>query len=363
MRIHLVESFFTGSHSQWAKQFKARSGHEIHLIQLPGRFWKWRMQAAAPVLAEKSNQLDIPDAYLCSDMLNLPEFRAFLSEERRSIPVYLYMHENQITYPWSAQDEDISKERDHTYGLINFKSCISAEKIFFNSLYHKTSFLGSIPAFLHRFPDRTLQAYLSVVEQKSHVLPIGMDLPVAYKKRQSKPKTPVILWNHRWEYDKGANEFFNILFMIKEKGIHFRLIVCGEKGRNFPDIFNEARKRLSEEILHWGYADDRKMYLSLLEQADVIPVCSRQDFFGISVVEAISHGVYPLLPDRLAYPEHIPPSLQEEYLYQTKEELIQRLSSYLLRPKSISKELFSAVSNYRWDKIINQYDQAFMKKK
>lgn len=363
MQIHLIESFFTGSHSQWARQLKAKSGHEIHLIQLPGRFWKWRMQASAAVLADKSNQLDMPDAYLCTDMTNVAEFRAFLSEERRSLPIYLYMHENQITYPWSAQDEDISKERDHTYGLINFKSCINAERIFFNSLYHKTSFLESLPDFLHRFPDRTLQAYLSVIEQKSEVLPIGLELPDAYTQRQKAFEPPVILWNHRWEYDKGANEFFNILFKIKENGINFRLIVCGEKGRISPEIFKEAHNRLSEEILHWGYADDRNMYLSLLERADVLPVCSYQDFFGISVVEAIAHGVFPLLPDRLAYPEHIPPTLHKEHLYQTSEDLIQRLSTYLLRPKSISKELLSAVSKYSWNKIISQYDQAFIQKK
>ena len=35
------------------------------------------------------------------------------------IPIVMYFHENQITYPWSPNDRDIIKERDHHYGFIN----------------------------------------------------------------------------------------------------------------------------------------------------------------------------------------------------------------------------------------------------
>ena len=46
-----------------------------------------------------------------------------------------------------------------------------------------------------------------------------------------------------------------------------------------------------------------KKYLKILSEADIIVSTAIHEFFGISVVEAIAAGAYPLLPKRLAYPE------------------------------------------------------------
>jgi hypothetical protein len=91
----------------------------------------------------------------------------------------------------------------------------------------------------------------------------------------------------------------------------------------------------------------------------VYPVTAIQDFFGISVVEAIEHGNFPLLPDRLAYPEHIPAALKEMHLYRGLRSLEEKLSQYLLHPKPISHQLIEQVEVYYWTRIIDQYDTAF----
>ena len=111
---------------------------------------------------------------------------------------------------------------------------------------------------------------------------------------------PLILWNHRWEYDKNPEEFFRALFALQEQGIEFELAVLGESYKKHPPIFSEAKTRLAEQIVHWGYAESFAEYAKWLWRADILPVTSIHDFFGISVVEAIYCGCTPLLPKRLA---------------------------------------------------------------
>ena len=62
MKILIVEPFFTGSHKKWAEEYQQKSGHEVKIICLPGRFWKWRMHGAAITLAKRYHKLKfLPD--------------------------------------------------------------------------------------------------------------------------------------------------------------------------------------------------------------------------------------------------------------------------------------------------------------
>ncbi|MEL6195345.1 MAG: DUF3524 domain-containing protein, partial [Bacteroidota bacterium] len=110
-------------------------------------------------------------------------------------------------------------------------------------------------------------------------------------------------------------------------------------------------------ILHAGYVEDKAEYYHWLQRADVLPVTSRHDFFGISVVQAIQAGVYPLLPKRCAYPEHIPSQLHDKYLYNDQEELVQKLKAVLQKREKVDPELSAHVACYAWSEQIQSYDQ------
>ena len=56
-------------------------------------------------------------------------------------------------------------------------------------------------------------------------------------------------------------------------------------------------------IEHIGFAESREDYEKVLLSSDLLISTADHEFFGIAVLEAISAGVYPLLPERLSYPE------------------------------------------------------------
>lgn len=303
MRILLVEPFFSGSHKQWTEAYRHHSSHEVEILSLPGRHWKWRMHGAAPVMADQCRDLDKPELIIASDMLDLAVFKALLPSSWTGIPIFIYFHENQLTYPWSDTDPDIRIRRDRHYAFINFTSALAADRVLFNSEYHRSSFLNALPDFLKAFPDHRPEFGLKMIESKSDVLPLGIDLKdVHIAQKQKKKKEKYVLWNHRWEFDKGPEEFFESLFQFQEEGIDFKLIVCGEKYAEAPAIFEKAKELLNDRIVHWGYAENRDAYIQLLKQSDILPVTSKQDFFGISIAEAVAAGVHPILPRRLSYP-------------------------------------------------------------
>lgn len=360
MNILLIEPFFSGSHRRWSEEFQTHSTHQISILSLPGKHWKWRMYGGAVTLAKQFNALaEIPDVLLVSDMLDLTTFLALTRQKSAQLPVYLYFHENQITYPWSPTDADIPLQRNNQYGFVNYTSALAADKVFFNSDYHKNSFLGALQTFLRQFPDRREMLNVDLITQKSEVLYLGMDLTKFddFKKVKSN-ECPILLWNHRWEYDKNPESFFHALYKLKQEGIQFKVIVTGENYKSSPPIFAEAKEKLSTEIIHFGYAESFAAYAQLLRKADILPVTNNQDFFGGSVVEAIYCECFPLLPKRLAYPEHIPTELHNVHFYESEEEFYLKLKKAILEFKNKEEFDFQGfVSHYDWSEMIKIYDK------
>jgi hypothetical protein len=177
MNILLIEPFFTGSHKSWAEGFKKNSKHQVKLLTLSGRYWKWRMHGGAVSLANKFLMFHgEPDLILVTDMLDLTTFQALTRKVTHDIPFALYFHENQLTYPWSPKDRDVELKRDNHYSFINYTSALSADKVFFNSKYHMDSFLGELPVFLKQFPDNNEFQSVDLIKKKSSVLHLGVNL-------------------------------------------------------------------------------------------------------------------------------------------------------------------------------------------
>lgn len=360
MNILIIEPFYTSSHKAWADGWKAHSKHQIDILSLPGRFWKWRMYGGAVSLAEQFNHSKLkPDLIVATDMLDLNVFLSLTHKKIKDTPVYIYFHENQLTYPWSATDSSVVEKWDRHYAFKNYASALAADRVLFNSAYHKNSFIEALPKFLDGFPDYKLKDTLNNINAKSQTLHLGLDLGYfdQYNDGIEKEGDALILWNHRWEYDKGPEKFFQVLMSLKEKGIRFNLAVLGESYEKKPDIFAEAKEVLKDHIVHWGYTQSREEYAHWLHKADILPVTSHQDFFGGSVVEAMYCDTVPLLPKRLAYPEHIPEDLHPTFFYEDIQDLEKRLQKLIINIKIIRKQnIMQYVASYDWKSIISRYD-------
>ncbi|MDY0312634.1 MAG: DUF3524 domain-containing protein [Desulfobacterales bacterium] len=359
MHISLIEPFFTGSHAAWAKGYQRHSRHRIDILHLSGHHWKWRMHGGAVTLARRFLNSGVrPDLLLATDMLDLTTFLALTRHRTAHIPVALYFHENQIGYPWSPRDRDIAQRRDHHYGFINFSSALAADVVLFNSHYHQDSFLEALPPFFKRFPDHREPEAVSAIAAKSRVLPLGIDLgrletPAAPKR--SGP--PLILWNHRWEHDKNPQAFFDALGRLQQLGLDFQVAILGRGQQTQNVVFETARARLAHRIVHCGYVDNGAQYADWLHRADLLPVTSRQDFFGISLVEALYCGCYPLLPKRLTYPELVPFEKYPEVFYEDDHALVEKLTSAVKDIDTIRRRGFRhCVEGYDWRTMAPLYD-------
>ncbi|MBS1614253.1 MAG: DUF3524 domain-containing protein [Bacteroidetes bacterium] len=366
MNILLVEPFYTGSHKKWADELKQFSSHNVEILSLSGHYWKWRMHGGAVSLADKANKRyntsNKPDLILATDMLDLSLFMSLTRAWSHSIPTAIYFHENQLNYPWSPTDRDVKLQRDNHYAFINYASCLSADHIFFNSQYHQEAFINELPSFLNGFPDNNNFDTVELIKSKSSVLPLALNLKKLAEHKPEKIEKAlraVVLWNHRWEYDKNPERFFNALIEISERGIAFNLVVLGESYEKRPKIFDIAKEKLADHILHWGYAESYEEYCKWLWTADVLPVTSVQDFFGISVIEAMYCNVVPYLPKRLAYPEHIPAAYHNTFFYD-EEDFVNKLQRRIWDVKYLRvMDTQQYAAKYDWSEQITRYDGEF----
>ncbi|MES0488750.1 MAG: DUF3524 domain-containing protein [Leptospirales bacterium] len=362
MKVTLVEPFYGGSHKQWADEIMENLPFDFSLISLPPKWWMWRMYGGAVTLAKRCKELgQKQDLFIASSMMDVSTFLALCGQSQT--PLLLYFHENQFAYPIRKVKE--GKDEERAYRFINYTSALAATKVAFNSQYNYDTFFSGLEKMLKTFPDYRNMDTIDQIKKKSIVLPLGFDFtnrfPETVEKRTPE-KVPVIVWNHRWEHDKNPKEFFETLEEVTSLGYKFRLIVAGHKYPKVPKEFDKAQQTFQEQIIHWGFAETDQ-YSKLLSEGDILPITSNQDFFGISVVEAIFAGCFPLLPRRLAYPEIIPPEDFPECYYDNLTDALTSLLKKFNSPQTETLETMKRLQNhllkYEWKNLKDNYVKIF----
>lgn len=353
MKFLFLEPFFGGSHKDFANGLSAHSAHRIDLVTLPARFWKWRMRGAALYFINQVPDLAGYDGLITTDLMSLSDFKALSTG--KCPPALVYFHENQLTYPL-APGESI----DYQFGFTDITTALAADKILFNSHTHFEAFFASLPGFINKMPEFKPLWAIEAIKAKSSVLYPGCEFPGSpFELDLQKKPCPLIIWNHRWEFDKDPASFFSALDRIDKMGVDFRIALMGENYQVEPKAFIKAKERFKDKVVHYGYVDSKAAYNQWLKKGTVVVSTAQQENFGISVIEAIRFGCLPLLPNRLSYPEILPKEFHSQFLYYSQEDLVEKLEQILTNPAHFQIHcpvLSDMMARHAWESRISAYD-------
>ncbi len=355
VRVALVEPYYGGSHRAWADGYLANSANDVTLVSHPARFWKWRMHGAHLTLSANlaSRCEETPDVVLASSMMSVASFAGAARRTIGDVAIAVYFHESQFAYPLSPLDRP-----DLTYPMVNWSSAAAADQAIFNSEFHRTLFFEEAERFLRQFPDERHGRLLPAVRDRSIVLPVGVDIRRIGIPAVRGGGPPLILWNQRWEHDKGPDEFVVLIEALLAEGLDFHVAVVGECFVSAPESFDRLPDLLGERLVAFGFAPDQE-YVDLLRRADIVVSTADHEFFGIAIVEAMAAGVFPVLPDRLVYPERIPEPHRDRCLYDDTNGLVSRVRWAIGNRASateIGSDLARTVDQYDWSVVAPAYD-------
>lgn len=115
-----------------------------------------------------------------------------------------------------------------------------------------------------------------------------------------------LVWNHRWEYDKGPALLLEIIEGLIAIDFDFECHLLGQQFRDAPREFERCVRvlRAAGCLGKVGFLK-RPEYLATLRSSDVVLSTALHEFQGLSVLEAMACGCSPIVPDRLVYPELI----------------------------------------------------------
>ncbi|AXS84945.1 MULTISPECIES: DUF3524 domain-containing protein [Marinobacter] len=301
-RILLLSAYDAGSHRRWREQLVATHPEfDWHTLALPPRFFQWRIRGNALSWFREPLLQESWDLLLVTSMVDLASLRG-IHPHLAATPAILYMHENQFAYPDSGNQHSSAEPK-----MVNLYSVVAADTVLFNSDWNRRSFLEQAQAFLDKLPDGVPEGLIRTIDEKSRVLPVPVeDSLFAGDHCGVDRQCPHLVWNHRWEYDKGPDRLLLLLDALVARGQPFRISVVGEQFRNAPEAFRLIEQRHSERLVNFGFMASRDDYNRLLRQADVAVSTALHDFQGLAMLEAMASGCLALAPDRLAYPEYVP---------------------------------------------------------
>jgi glycosyltransferase involved in cell wall biosynthesis len=339
--VLFIEPYDDGSHNAFRRGLVESSRHVFDCLVLPGRFWKWRMRGAAAWFGDLINQglHGTPDIIFVTGFINVADLRGLLDPPLDRTPILLYMHENQLTYPLSP-----AEEFDFHFGFTNIVSALAADRVVFNSAWHRDLFLEALPAYLNKMPEAVPRRVAERLRRRSAVMGVGLERPPLpadhfprYRGGKCDPgvgppwprgERPLVLWNHRWEFDKRPDLFAAALHRLLDAGLDFDAALVGDP-RGQEGVFAGLRDRLGPRCFAFGRLPARSDYDSLLDRADIVVSCAEQEYFGIAVAEAVHAGCYPVLPRAQVYPWLYGTRCRGRHLYDSADDLTDLLTDLI----------------------------------
>ncbi|WDE10598.1 tRNA-queuosine alpha-mannosyltransferase domain-containing protein [Thalassomonas haliotis] len=299
MRILLLSAYDAVSHQYWRKGLVAQfPEYEWTVLTLPGRFFSWRVRGNSLSWAfnERECLEQGYDLLIATSMTDLSALKG-LVPSLAGVPSIVYFHENQFAYPLSGKEFSSVEPR-----VLSLYSALAADFVVFNTRYNKETFFNGAGALLKKLPDQVPPGLMALLAEKTRVLPVPVQ-DTALIKGKSRRGPLQVIWNHRWEYDKGPELLYRVMLALKQRKVRVLFHLVGQQFRYIPEVFEQLKNDCGDLIATWGYVDSRQAYNRLLQNSDVVLSTALHDFQGIAILEGVAAGCVPVVPDRLAYPE------------------------------------------------------------
>jgi glycosyltransferase involved in cell wall biosynthesis len=301
------------SHRMWrGRLLEMFPGHTWTQLVLPPRHFNWRIRGNSLqwALNEKDLLNQGYDLLIATSMVDLASLRGLIPRIAQ-LPTLLYFHENQFVYPLGSKQRSNNVEPQ----LVPLYSALCADAIVFNSNYNRSTFLQGTRELLKKLPDQLPPELLERIE-KSEVLPVPLEEflfePVTSAMLVRPKQILDVVWNHRWEYDKGPKLLLCLAQAILTQRLPIRLHVVGQQFRSSPVEFEKIATLLEQHAADleidqgsFGFVEKRERYIYLLTRCEVVLSTALHDFQGLAIQEACTLGCTPLVPDALVYPEYI----------------------------------------------------------
>jgi glycosyltransferase involved in cell wall biosynthesis len=318
-RILLLSAYDAMSHKMWrGRLLEMFPEHTWTQLVLPPRHFNWRIRGNSLqwALNEKDLLNQDYDLLIATSMVDLSSLRGFIPRIAQ-LPTLLYFHENQFVYPLGSKQRSNNVEPQ----LVPLYSALCADAIVFNSTYNRSTFLQGAKELLKKLPDQLSPELLERIK-KSEIIPVPLEEfsfePVTTAMLENPKQILDVVWNHRWEYDKGPKLLLSLAQAILTQRLPIRLHVVGQQFRSSPAEFKKIAALLEQHAAalvidqgSFGFVENREGYISLLRRCDVVLSTAEHDFQGLAIQEACTLRCTPLVPDALVYPEYI----DSEFLY------------------------------------------------
>jgi glycosyltransferase involved in cell wall biosynthesis len=313
--VWLLSAYRSDSHAYWADWLcNTLTGYHWHKLELPGRHFRWRIRGN-PLSWIDSLPNGTPDLILATSMVDLATIKGIHPRLADVYCIY-YFHENQFAYPpGEHQVKSIDPQMVQFYGALAADACL------FNSSFNLESFLSGCDQLLDTMPDQVPAGINQRIRNKSAVLPVPVQSIDGHNCKQD-----LIVWNHRWEYDKAPELFADAVIALAANGIDFKLALLGSRPDRTPAALQRIRDSIPSHIEYDQKASDTD-YRTILANARIVVSTAIHEFQGISVLQAVSAGAIPVVPDALCYREQF--DSQYRYTAGDQQALVEKLQHWL----------------------------------
>lgn len=146
----------------------------------------------------------------------------------------------------------------------------------------------------------------------------------------------IILFSHRWDYEKRPNIFVDMMNNLYKKRKDFKVYITTSRKK-----FRSNQQWLIDKLNlakfpYKIFANINKQeYYQLVSQSKVFVSTTIEENFGYCLLESMTLGCTPVVPNKYSHPEIL--EFDKRFLYNDKKEAIKMISSFLDNPISVLK--------------------------